>query len=62
MKEKGLLTPSYDNLPQTSWSDDLLVVAADNLLFFSFSEFVKFAKEKNGSCIMRNYQPSIEKL
>lgn len=55
MKEKGLLTPSSDNLPQTSWSDDLLVVAADNLLFFSFSEFVKFAKEKNGSCIMRNY-------
>lgn len=43
-------------------SDDLLVVAADNLLFFSFAEFVKFAKEKNGSCIMRHYQPSIEKL
>ena len=62
MKEKGLLTPSTDNLPQTSWSDDLLVVAADNLLFFSFSEFVKFAKEKNGSCIMRHYQPFIEKL
>lgn len=61
MKEKGLLTLSSDNLPQTSWSDDLLVVAADNL-FFSLSEFVKFAKEKNGSCIMRHYQPSIEKL
>lgn len=43
-------------------SDDLLVVAADNLLFFSFGEFVKFAKEKGGSCIMRHYQPSIEKL
>lgn len=42
--------------------DDLLVVAADNLLFFSFSEFVKFAKEKNGSCIMRHYQSSIAKL
>ena len=25
-------------------NDDLLVVAADNLLFFSFSDFVKFAK------------------
>lgn len=44
------------------WSDDMLVVAADNLLFFSFAEFVKFAKEKGGSCIMRHYQPSIEKL
>lgn len=42
--------------------DDMLVVAADNLLFFSFAEFVKFAKAKGGSCIMRHYQPSIEKL
>lgn len=42
--------------------DDMLVVAADNLLFFSFVEFVKFSKAKNGSCIMRHYQPSIEKL
>lgn len=42
--------------------DDMLVVAADNLLFFSFSEFVKFAKAKNSSCIMRHYQPFIEKL
>lgn len=41
---------------------DLLVVAADNLLFFSFAEFVKFANEKNSSCIMRHYQPSLEKL
>lgn len=42
--------------------DDMLVVAADNLLFFSFAEFVKFAKSKNSSCIMRHYQPSVEKL
>lgn len=42
--------------------DDLLVVAADNLLFFSFQEFVDFAKEKDSSCIMCHEQPSIEKL
>ncbi len=42
--------------------DDLLVVAADNLLFFSFNEFVKFAKEKGTSCIMCHEQRSIEKL
>lgn len=42
--------------------DDMLVVAADNLLFFSFQEFVKFAKEKQTSCIMCHEQPSIEKL
>lgn len=42
--------------------DDLLVVAADNLLFFSFQEFVDFAKVKGTSCIMCHEQPSIEKL
>ena len=44
------------------WPDDLLVVAADNLLFFSFQEFVDFAREKGTSCIMCHEQPSIEKL
>ena len=43
-------------------NDDLLVVAADNLLFFSFQEFVDFSKEKQISCIMCHEQPSIEKL
>ena len=42
--------------------DDLLVVAADNILFFSFQEFVDFAKEKGTSCIMCHEQPSVEKL
>lgn len=42
--------------------DDLLVVAADNLLFFSFQEFVDFARAKGTSCIMCHEQPSIEKL
>lgn len=43
-------------------NDDLLVVAADNLLFFSFQEFVDFSKEKGTSCIMCHEQPSVEKL
>ena len=42
--------------------DDMLVVAADNLLFFSFQAFVDFAREKGTSCIMCHEQPSIEKL
>lgn len=42
--------------------DDLLVVAADNILFFSFQEFVDFALAKGSSCIMCHEQPSIEKL
>ena len=49
-------------MDQLKIDDDMLVVAADNLLFFSFSEFVDFAKAKQTSCIMCHEQPSIEKL
>lgn len=47
---------------QLSIDDDILVVAADNLLFFSFQEFVDFAKAKGTSCIMCHEQTDIEKL
>lgn len=47
---------------QTPWTDDILVVAADNLLFFSFQDFVDYAKEKGTSCIMCHKQPSLERL
>ena len=40
----------------------MLVVAADNLLFFSFKGFVDFAKEKGTPCIMCHKQPVREKL
>lgn len=49
-------------MEQLSIDDDLLVVAADNLLFFPLQEFVDFAKQKQTSCIMCHEQPSIEKL
>ena len=49
-------------LDKLSIDDDLLVVAADNLLFFSFRDFVNFAREKSTSCIMCHNEPSIEKL
>ena len=49
-------------MSQLQIDDDMLVVAADNLLFFSFQEFVDFAHEKQTSCIMCHEQPSIEKL
>ena len=42
--------------------DDMLVVAADNLLFFSFREFVDFARAKDSSCIMCHYEPEVYKL
>lgn len=48
--------------PNSKWPDDILVVAADNLLFFSFQDFVDFAKAKGTPCIMCHEQPSVEKL
>ena len=42
--------------------EDMLVVAADNILEFSFKEFVVFAYQNGTSCIMCHEQPSIEKL
>ena len=49
-------------MEQLHIDDDLLVVDADNMLFFSYKEFVDFAKEKDTSSIMCKEQPSIERL
>lgn len=42
--------------------EDILVVAADNVLEFSLRGFVDYAKEKQTSCIMCHYEPEIYKL
>ena len=42
--------------------DDLLVIAGDNLLDFSLVRFIDYARSKGTTCIMRYYEPSIEKL
>ncbi len=42
--------------------DDMLVIAGDNLLDFSLTTFIRYAREKNTSCIMRYYEPSVAKL
>ena len=42
--------------------DDMLVIAGDNVLDFSLTRFVRYAKEKNTSCIMRYYEPEHKKL
>ena len=41
---------------------DMLVIAGDNVLDFSLTGFIKYAKEKNTSCIMRYYEPSETRL
>ena len=42
--------------------DDLLVIAGDNLLDFSLVRFIDYARKQGTSCVMRYYEPSIEKL
>ncbi len=43
-------------IDQLHLDDDLLVMAGDNLLDFSLSHFIRFAKEKNATCVMRYYE------
>lgn len=42
--------------------DDVIVLAGDNVLDFSFKGFIEFAKAKKTTCIMRHEQNDISKL
>ena len=42
--------------------EDLLVIAGDNLLNFSLQDFIRYAREKNTTCIMRYWEPDVNKL
>lgn len=42
--------------------DDMLVIAGDNVLDFSLTKFIAYAKKKNTSCIMRYFEGKEEKL
>lgn len=43
-------------------NDDILVLAGDNLVDFSFDSFVDFFKNIGHTCIMTHYEESVEKL
>ena len=45
-----------------SIDDDLLVVAGDNLLDFSLHTFIEYSRNKGTTCIMRYYEPTLQKL
>ena len=49
-------------IDQLGLDDDMLVIAGDNVLSFSLTKFLAYAKEKNTSCIMRYYEPEEKKL
>ena len=42
--------------------DDLLIIAGDNVLDFSLTVFIQYALQKKTSCIMRYYEPKLERL
>lgn len=42
--------------------EDVLVIAGDNVLDFSLTEFIKYAKEKNTSAIMRYFEADGKRL
>ena len=48
-------------IDQLGLDDDLLVIAGDNVLDFSLSKFVDFAKEKNTSCVMCHEENELKK-
>lgn len=43
-------------------SGDMLVIAGDNLLDFSLVDFIRYARVKGESAIMRYYEPDAERL
>jgi glucose-1-phosphate thymidylyltransferase len=49
-------------IEEVGLDEDLLVLAADNLLDFSFKGFVDYFGQKQATCIMRHHEPSVEKL
>ena len=49
-------------IDQLGLDDDMLVIAGDNVLDFSLTKFLNYAKEKSASCIMRYYEPEEKKL
>ncbi len=49
-------------IDELALDDDMLVIAGDNLLDFSLTEFIKYAQLKGTSCIMRYFEGNPEKL
>lgn len=49
-------------IDELSIDSDMLVIAGDNLLDFSLTEFMKYANEKQTSCIMRYYEADEKRL
>ncbi len=49
-------------IDQLQLDSDLLVMAGDNLLDFSLGDFIRYAKEKRATCVMRYYEADEARL
>ena len=49
-------------LDELNIKDDILVLAADNLLDFSLNDFVEYSLLKSGNAVMRYYEEDLNKL
>ncbi len=49
-------------IEQMDLDDEMLVIAGDNVLDFSLTTFIAYAKEKKTSCVMRYFEASEAKL
>ncbi len=47
---------------QLGLDDDLLLLAGDNVLDFSLTEFIRYAQDKQTSCVMRYYEADEKRL
>ena len=47
---------------QLGLDDDLLILAGDNVLDFSLTEFIRYAQDKQTSCVMRYYEADEKRL
>lgn len=49
-------------IDQLKLDDDLLIIAGDNVLDFSLTNFIRYAQEKGTSCVMRYYEADAKRL
>ncbi len=49
-------------IEQLQLNDDLLVIAGDNVLDFSLTKFIQYARQKGTSCVMRYYESDSKRL
>lgn len=58
----GAVKDIWFAIDQLQLDSDMLVIAGDNVLDFSLTKFIAYAREKKTSCVMRYYEPDTVRL